>query len=139
MKILEIDDDRALRDALRRSLSLGGYAVDVAENGQHGLSQMAAGDPDAFVLDMGMPGIDGLEVCRRLREARNRVPVPRLPRATRCTTRGAGRRRGRFAEAANAPEGGAVVRVSFGPPLPGSFGEGTAGETRVSRASPEGV
>ena len=75
MKILVIDDDRALRDALRRSLSLGGYEVDVAENGQHGLSQVAAGDPDAIVLDVGMPDIDGLEVCRRLRDAGNRVPV----------------------------------------------------------------
>ena len=75
MKILVIDDDRALRDALRRSLSLGGYEVDVAENGQHGLSQVAAGNPDAVVLDVGMPDIDGLEVCRRLRGAGNRVPV----------------------------------------------------------------
>ena len=75
MKILVIDDERALRDALRRSLSLGGYDVDVAENGQHGLSQVAAGTPDAVVLDIGMPDIDGLEVCRRLRDAGNRVPV----------------------------------------------------------------
>ena len=75
MKILVIDDDRALRDALRRSLSLGGYEVEVAENGQHGLSQVAALDPDAVVLDIGMPDIDGLEVCRRLRDAGNRVPV----------------------------------------------------------------
>jgi two-component system response regulator MprA len=75
VKILVIDDDRALRDALRRSLSLGGYEVDVAENGQHGLSQVATVDPDAVVLDVGMPDIDGLEVCRRLRSAGNRVPV----------------------------------------------------------------
>ena len=75
MKILVIDDDRALRDALRRSLSLSGYDVEVAENGQHGLSQVAAGDPDAIVLDVGMPGIDGLDVCRRLRDTGNRVPV----------------------------------------------------------------
>jgi two-component system response regulator MprA len=75
VRILVVDDDRALRDALRRSLSLGGYEVEVAENGQHGLSQIAAGAPDAIVLDVGMPDIDGLEVCRRLREAGNRVPV----------------------------------------------------------------
>ncbi len=75
MKILVIDDDRALRDALRRALSLAGYEVDVAENGQHGLSQVASGAPDAVVLDVGMPDIDGLEVCRRLRGAGNRMPV----------------------------------------------------------------
>ena len=75
VKILVVDDDRALRDALRRALALGGYDVQLAENGQHGLSQVAAFDPDAVVLDVGMPGIDGLEVCRRLREAGNRVAV----------------------------------------------------------------
>ena len=75
MRILVIDDDRALRDALRRSLTLGGYEVEVAENGQHGLSKLAAAAPDAVVLDIGMPDIDGLEVCRRLRDAGNRVPV----------------------------------------------------------------
>jgi two-component system response regulator MprA len=75
VKILVIDDDRALRDALRRSLSLGGYEVELAENGQHGLSRVAAAGPDAVVLDVGMPDIDGLEVCRRLRDAGNRVPV----------------------------------------------------------------
>jgi two-component system response regulator MprA len=75
LRVLVVDDDRALRDALRRALTLGGYDVDVAENGQHGLSRIAAGVPDAVVLDVGMPDIDGLEVCRRLRTAGNRVPV----------------------------------------------------------------
>ena len=75
MKVLVVDDDRALRDALRRALSLDGHEVDVAENGQHGLSRIAASGPDAVVLDVGMPDIDGLEVCRRLRSAGNRVPV----------------------------------------------------------------
>ena len=67
MKVLVVDDDRALRDALRRALSLDGHDVDVAENGQHGLSRIASATPDAVVLDVGMPDIDGLEVCRRLR------------------------------------------------------------------------
>src|SRR5688500_1954673 len=75
MKVLVVDDDRSLRDALRRALSLAGYEVDVAEGGQHGLTRVAAGSPDAVVLDVGMPDIDGLDVCRRLREAGNRVPV----------------------------------------------------------------
>ena len=75
MRVLVVDDDRSLRDAVRRALSLAGYEVEVAEGGQHGLTQIAAGNPDAVVLDVGMPDIDGLEVCRRLRETGNRVPV----------------------------------------------------------------
>ncbi len=70
-----VDDDRSLRDALRRALTLAGYDVDLAESGQEGLTKIAAGEPDAVVLDVGMPGIDGLDVCRRLRTAGNRVPV----------------------------------------------------------------
>src|SRR5688500_18680295 len=75
MKVLVVDDDRSLRDAVRRALSLGGYEVEVAEGGQHGLTLIASGHPDAVVLDIGMPDLDGLEVCRRLRDAGNRVPV----------------------------------------------------------------
>ena len=75
MKVLVVDDDRALRDALRRALSLAGYEVELAEGGQHGLTQIASTVPDAVVLDVGMPDIDGLEVCRRLRQTGNRVPV----------------------------------------------------------------
>ena len=75
MRILVVDDDRSLRDALRRALTLAGYEVDLAETGQEGLTRIAADAPDAVVLDVGMPGIDGLEVCRRLRNAGNRVPV----------------------------------------------------------------
>ena len=70
-----MDDDRSLRDAVRRALTLAGYDVDVAEGGQQGLTRIAVGDPDAVVLDIGMPDIDGLEVCRRLRDAGNRVPI----------------------------------------------------------------
>ena len=75
VRILVVDDDRAVRDALRRALTLGGYEVLAAEGGQQGLTQIATEVPDAVVLDVGMPGVDGLEVCRRLRGAGNRVPV----------------------------------------------------------------
>ena len=75
MKILVVDDDRSLRDALRRALTLGGYDVALAEGGQEGLTKIATQTPDAVVLDIGMPDVDGLEVCRRLRTAGNRVPV----------------------------------------------------------------
>ena len=75
MRVLVVDDDRSLRDAVRRALTLAGYEVDVAEGGQHGLTRIATGSPDAVVLDIGMPDIDGLEVCRRLRDGGNRVPI----------------------------------------------------------------
>src|SRR3954463_11456086 len=75
MRILVVDDDRSVRDALRRALTLGGYEVQMAEGGQQALTQVANGVPDAVVLDVGMPDIDGLEVCRRLRGAGNRVPI----------------------------------------------------------------
>ncbi|MEA2331629.1 MAG: two-component system, OmpR family, response regulator MprA [Thermoleophilaceae bacterium] len=75
MRILIVDDDRSLRDALRRALVLGGYDTVSAENGQEALTQAAGSAPDAVVLDIGLPDVDGLEVCRRLRDAGNRVPV----------------------------------------------------------------
>ena len=58
MKVLIVDDDRALRDALRRALGLAGYDIALAEDGQEALAQAAATAPDAMVLDVGLPGID---------------------------------------------------------------------------------
>jgi two-component system response regulator MprA len=75
VRLLVVDDDRAVRDALRRALTLGGYEVEVAEDGEQALELVARALPDAVVLDVAMPGIDGLEVCRRLRRLGNRVPV----------------------------------------------------------------
>jgi two-component system response regulator MprA len=75
VQILVVDDDRAVRDALRRALTLGGYEVQAAEDGAQALDMVAAELPDAVVLDLGLPGIDGLEVCRRLRQLESRVPI----------------------------------------------------------------
>src|SRR3954462_7599862 len=75
MRILLVDDDRALRDALRRALVLAGYETVPVQDGEAALTEMARSEPDAVVLDIGLPAIDGLEVCRRLRVAGNRVPV----------------------------------------------------------------
>src|SRR3954470_21080940 len=75
VRLLIVDDDRALREALRRALLLAGYDVDVAATGQEGLTRIAAAAPDAVVLDLGLPDVDGLEVCRRLRSAGDRVPI----------------------------------------------------------------
>jgi two-component system response regulator MprA len=75
VRILVVDDDRSLRDALRRALGLAHYEVQVAGNGQQALGAAASDSPDALVLDLGLPDMDGLEVCRRLRASGNRVPV----------------------------------------------------------------
>jgi two-component system response regulator MprA len=75
MRLLVVDDDRALREVLRRALTLAGYEVRLAESGSEALGEVASGVPDAVVLDIGLPDIDGLEVCRMLRREGNRVPV----------------------------------------------------------------
>jgi two-component system response regulator MprA len=75
MRILVVDDDKAVRDSLRRSLAFNGYQVDLAEDGQAALDRMLTDRPDALVLDVMMPRVDGLEVCRRLRSAGDDLPI----------------------------------------------------------------
>jgi two-component system, OmpR family, response regulator MprA len=78
MKILVVDDERAVRDSLRRALELEGYDIELAVDGSEALTRLTENgesQPDAVILDVLMPGIDGLEVCRRLRRHGNRVPV----------------------------------------------------------------
>jgi two-component system, OmpR family, response regulator MprA len=75
VRILVVDDDRAVREALRRALTLAGYEVQVAEDGEQALELIVQAVPEAVVLDVGLPGIDGLEVCRRVRRLGNRVPI----------------------------------------------------------------
>lgn len=75
MRILVVDDDRAVRESLRRSLEFNGYTVELAEDGQRAMDAVTMQRPDAMVLDMTMPRVDGLEVCRRLRSAGDDLPV----------------------------------------------------------------
>ncbi|SFO22452.1 two component transcriptional regulator, winged helix family [Pseudonocardia ammonioxydans] len=75
MRILVVDDDKAVRDSLRRSLAFNGYQVDLAEDGQVALDKLLTDRPDALVLDVMMPRVDGLEVCRRLRSAGDELPI----------------------------------------------------------------
>jgi two-component system response regulator MprA len=75
MRILVVEDDRAVREALRRALTLAGYEVQSAEDGEQAIEMVVQNVPDAVVLDIGLPGIDGLEVCRRLRLLGNRVAI----------------------------------------------------------------
>jgi two-component system response regulator MprA len=75
MRILVVDDEPAVRDAIDRALRLDGYRTELAGDGRAALSAIAAAPPDAVVLDVLMPEVDGLEVCRRLRAAGDRTPV----------------------------------------------------------------
>jgi len=90
MKVLVVDDDRAVRDALRRVLTLAGYEPQTADDGAKAIELVAASVPDAVVLDVGMPGLDGLEVCRRLRRLGNRVPILMLTARVEISDRVAG-------------------------------------------------
>ena len=78
MRILVVDDERAVRESLRRALELEGYDVELAAGGEEALDLLESaenGSPDALVLDILMPGVDGLEVCRRLRRSGSRLPI----------------------------------------------------------------
>ena len=76
MKILVVDDERAVRDSLRRALELEGYEIELAGDGREALYRLDTdSQPDAVILDVLMPGLDGLEVCRRIRAGGSSVPV----------------------------------------------------------------
>ena len=91
MKILVVDDERAVRDSLRRALELEGYEIELAADGNEALARLESPDePDAVILDVLMPGVDGLEVCRRMRSAGNTLPVLMLTARTEVEDRVAG-------------------------------------------------
>src|SRR4051812_3648238 len=74
-RVLIVDDEPAVRAALDRALRLDRYEVELAGDGREALDRLAERRLDAVGLDVMMPGIDGLEVCRRLRDAGDRTPV----------------------------------------------------------------
>ena len=74
-KLLVVDDDPALARTLRRALGVEGYDVECAGDGAEALQRLSGGRFDAVVLDVSMPRLDGLAVCRRMRERRDRTPV----------------------------------------------------------------
>jgi two-component system, OmpR family, response regulator MprA len=74
-RVLVVDDEPPVRDALERALTLEGYMVELAEDGSQALKKVATEEPDVIVLDVLMPGVDGLETCRRLRAEGHGLPV----------------------------------------------------------------
>jgi two-component system response regulator MprA len=89
-RVLIADDDRAIRDALTRALGLEGYDVVQANDGNAALALIESAQPDVAILDVMMPNIDGLTVCRVLRAERNRLPVLMLTARTETPDRVAG-------------------------------------------------
>jgi two-component system response regulator MprA len=74
-RVLVVDDDRAVRDSLRRSLEFNGYDVVLAADGAEGLVAVGSQHPDVVVVDVMMPRLDGIETTRALRAAGNDVPI----------------------------------------------------------------
>ena len=75
LKLLIVEDEPAVRNALVRALETEGYELSVAEDGAQALATMAQSPADALVLDVMLPGIDGLEVARQLRAQGSDVPI----------------------------------------------------------------
>jgi two-component system response regulator MprA len=73
--VLVVDDDRAVRESLRRSLEFNGYDVSLAEDGAAALAGISTINPDAIVMDVMMPRLDGIETTRALRSVGNQVPI----------------------------------------------------------------
>jgi two-component system response regulator MprA len=88
--VLLAEDDRAVRESLTRALTLEGYTVRAVTNGALALDALREATPDLVLLDVSMPLVDGLTVCRVLRSERNRVPILMLTARTETSDRVAG-------------------------------------------------
>ena len=89
-RVLVADDDRSIRESLVRALQLEGYVVDACADGLEALAAVRDKAPDVLVLDLMMPGLDGLTACRVLRAERNQVPILMLTARTETSDRVAG-------------------------------------------------
>ena len=89
-RVLVAEDDRAVRESLVRALQLEGYTVAAANNGAEALDAVRQAEPDVLLLDVSMPLVDGLTVCRVLRSEENRLPVLMLTARTETSDRVAG-------------------------------------------------
>jgi two-component system response regulator MprA len=90
MRLLVVDDDPSVREALALVLDLNGFEVTTAVDGREAMRTLSRDPPDAVILDVLMPGIDGLEVCRRMRATGNRTPVLMLTARAEVSERVAG-------------------------------------------------
>jgi two-component system response regulator MprA len=89
-RVLIVDDDRAIRESLARALELDGYEVSLAPDGATALATIRADRPDMAIVDLMMPNVDGLTLCRVLRAERDRLPILMLTARTETSDRVAG-------------------------------------------------
>jgi two-component system, OmpR family, response regulator len=87
MRLLVVDDEASVREVLALVLDLSGFEVATAANGSEAIRTLALDSPDAVILDVLMPGLDGLEVCRRMRATGDRTPVLMLTARTEVSER----------------------------------------------------
>jgi two-component system response regulator MprA len=90
VRLLIVDDDPSVREALELVLDLNGFGVATAADGSEAIRTLAVNRPDAVILDVLMPGLDGLEVCRRMRAVGDRTPVLMLTARAEVAERVAG-------------------------------------------------
>jgi two-component system response regulator MprA len=90
MRLLVVDDEASVREALALVLDLSGFEVTTAVDGREAIRALGSDSPDAVILDVLMPGLDGLEVCRRMRAVGDRTPVLMLTARTEVSERVAG-------------------------------------------------
>jgi len=90
VRILVVDDDRQILNLMRRGLSFAGYTVDLAESGEQALALARERPPALVILDIMLPGLDGLDVCRRLRAGDRELPILMLTAKGRVPDRVAG-------------------------------------------------
>jgi len=90
MRLLVVDDDPSVREALALVLDLNGFQVSTAQDGREAIRTLAVSPQDAVILDVLMPGLDGLEVCRRIRATGDRTPVLMLTARSEVSERVAG-------------------------------------------------
>jgi two-component system response regulator MprA len=90
MRLLVVDDEASVRKALALVLDLSGFEVATAADGSEAIRTLAVDSPDAVILDVLMPGLDGLEVCRRMRAVGDRTPVLMLTACAEVSERVAG-------------------------------------------------
>lgn len=75
MRVLIVEDDELLADGIITNLQMNGYTADWVDNGEQAVHAIESESFDVVILDLGLPGIDGMEVLRRIRDARNNTPV----------------------------------------------------------------
>ncbi len=74
-RVLVVEDDQPIRASIRRALAYEGYAITETEDGEAALDTVRLSPPDLILLDLNLPGIDGIEVCARIREAGDTMPI----------------------------------------------------------------